>query len=50
MGNIITFTSREIFGLDKLLIKEVKPSEKKRLVPRKYIGRRKGLYSLLSRI
>lgn len=47
MGNIITFTSREIYGLDKIL---VKPIEKKRLVPQKYIVRGKGLYSLVSRI
>lgn len=46
MGNIITFTSKEIFGLDKLL---VKPIEKKSFVPQKYIDRGKGLYSFVRR-
>jgi len=46
MGNIITFTSREIFGLDKLL---VKPIEKKSFVPQKNIVRGKGLYAFIRR-
>jgi hypothetical protein len=44
MGNIINGTSKQIFGLDKLLCKP----EKKMIVPKKSVYR-KGDYMLLLR-
>ena len=44
MGNIINGTSKQIFGLDKILYKP----EKKMIIPKKSVNR-KGGFILLSR-
>lgn len=50
MGNIIKITSREIFGLDKML-KPTLYKEKRMIVPQKAITLRgKGLYTFIKRL
>jgi hypothetical protein len=47
MGNVIQFTSREIFGLNATLGKENKEKERKKFVPNKSLFRGKGLYNFV---
>jgi hypothetical protein len=50
MGNIIKITSRDIFGLDKILHKPEK-KEKKMIIPKKsVILRGKGLYAFVKKL
>ena len=46
MGNIINCTSKQIFGLNKLLVKDNEKRDKK-WIPHKYIVRGKGFYTLI---
>ena len=52
MGNIITFTTQQVLGLDQKVLAQKKKGEEKKMVvhPARTICRGKGLYSFFRRI